>query len=67
MKKVRVKRMNKKEAISELINTIYNNNSDLILSESDIKRLNNFFKEVVQVRFYIVKFIYCICIIFFRK
>lgn len=40
--------MNKKEAISELINTIYNNNSDLILSESDIKRLNNFFKEVDQ-------------------
>ena len=40
--------MNKKEAISELINTIYNNSSDLILSESDIKRLNNFFKEVDQ-------------------
>lgn len=40
--------MNKKEAINELINTIYNNNSDLILSESDIKRLNNFFKEVDQ-------------------
>lgn len=40
--------MNKKEAINELISTIYNNNSDLILSENDIKRLNNFFKEVDQ-------------------
>lgn len=40
--------MNKQEAINELINTIYNNNSDLILTESDIKRLNKFFKEVNQ-------------------
>ena len=40
--------MNKQEAIDELIKTIYNNNSDLILSEADIKRLNNFFKEVEQ-------------------
>ena len=40
--------MNKKEAINELISTIYNNNSDLILSENDIRRLNNFFKEVDQ-------------------
>lgn len=40
--------MNKKEAINELISTIYSNNSDLILSENDIRRLNNFFKEVDQ-------------------
>lgn len=38
--------MNKKEAIDELIKTIYNTNSDLILPEVDIKKLNDFFKKV---------------------
>lgn len=38
--------MNKKEAIDELIKTIYNTNSNLILPEVDIKKLNNFFKKV---------------------
>lgn len=40
--------MNKKEAVDELIKTIYGSNSDLILSEEEIKRLNNFFKEAKQ-------------------
>lgn len=38
--------MNKKEAIDELIKTIYNTNSDLILPEVDIKKLNDFFKGI---------------------
>ena len=38
--------MNKKEAIDELIKTIYNTNSDLILTEVDIKKLNDFFKSI---------------------
>lgn len=38
--------MNKKEAIDELIKTIYNTNSDLILPEVDIKKLNDFFKSI---------------------
>lgn len=38
--------MNKKEAIAELIKTIYNTNSKLILPEIDIKKLNNFFKSI---------------------
>lgn len=38
--------MNKKEAIDELIKTIYNTNSDLILPEVDIKKLNDFFKKI---------------------
>lgn len=38
--------MNKKEAIGELIKTIYNTNSDLILPEVDIKKLNDFFKSI---------------------
>lgn len=38
--------MNKKEAVDELIKTIYNTNSDLILPEIDIKKLNDFFKSV---------------------
>ena len=40
--------MNKKEALDELIKTIYGSNSDLILSEEEIKRLNTFFKEAKQ-------------------
>ena len=43
-----MKKLNKKEAVDELIKTIYGSNSDLILSEEEIKRLNNFFKEVKQ-------------------
>lgn len=42
--------VNKKDAINELIKTIYSNNSDLILSESAIKRLNDFFKESIEFR-----------------
>lgn len=38
--------MTKKEAINELINTVYNNDSNLILPEKDIKRLNDFFKKL---------------------
>ena len=38
--------MNKKEAIDKLIKTIYNTNSDLILPEVDIKKLNDFFKKI---------------------
>ena len=41
-----MKIMNKKEAIDELIKIIYNTNSDLILPEIDIKKLNTFFKSV---------------------
>ncbi len=39
--------MNKSEAINEFIRTVYMYNSDLIISESDIKKLNNFFKDVM--------------------
>lgn len=38
--------MNKTEAINELIKTIYNKNSNLILPEIDIKKLNSFFKNI---------------------
>lgn len=38
-------RMNKKEATKELINKIYKTNSDLILNENEIKKINIFFKE----------------------
>ena len=38
--------MNKKEAINQFIKTIYNNNSDLIFTEGEIKKLNNFFKNI---------------------
>lgn len=40
--------MNKQDAINELIQYVYSNNSDLILSESDIKRLNEFFKDSIE-------------------
>ena len=40
--------MNKKDAINELIQSVYSNNSDLILSESDVKRLNDFFKDSIE-------------------
>lgn len=45
-KKWGMKTMNKKEAINVLIKTIYNTNSNLILSEIDIKNLNCFFKDI---------------------
>ena len=38
--------VNKQEAVEELIKTVYNSNSDLILEEDEIKRLNDFFKSV---------------------
>ena len=37
--------MNKTEAIDKMIETIYNNNSDLIMTEIDVKKLNEFFKS----------------------
>ena len=38
--------MNKSDAIAILLKNVYSNNSDLILSEIDIKKLNEFFKEI---------------------
>lgn len=37
--------MNKKDAIKYFINTIYSNNSNLILSDKEIKRIEKFYKE----------------------
>ena len=40
--------MNKRDSLNELIQSIYSNNSELILSESDIKRINDFFKSTID-------------------
>lgn len=40
--------MNKEEALKKFIDNIYLNGSDLILSNEDIRRLSNFFKEVIN-------------------
>ena len=41
-------KLNKNEAINLLINKVYENNSNLVLSEDDIRKLNKFFKESIQ-------------------
>lgn len=41
--------MNKQDAINKLIQSVYSNNSDLVLSESKIKRLNAFFKSFIKL------------------
>ena len=38
--------MNRKEALNQLIKTIYNSNSNLVISEKDIKKINNYFKGI---------------------
>lgn len=44
----RVNIMNKRDSLNKLIQSIYSNNSELILSESDIKRINDFFKSTID-------------------
>lgn len=40
--------MNKSDAIDDLIKKVYNENSDLIVNEIDIKKLNDFFRSSME-------------------